>query len=449
MSNKNILLMIDNRKDEANFQSYFKASNCSIKIAKELNDFRHYIKNSIVDFVIIDSSVKNYGTELIKVIDTSKKPFVYLSEEDEDSFLPQKIQKPFSFSSIFEKIKEHIPQIEVDYKKGEDLLNSNLYSSIKIEDIINLKIAPFDYFLKINETKYLKIAKEGILVPTDVLNNVKSKGVYMIYCRKEEYAKYLDKMTQSSLNLNKMNLSKEVKMKFLSKTSDMIMDNIVADGISKEMFMSSKQILDASMSIISEKDDVFDLLKSLNDLDENSYRHTLAVAMYSILIGKQVRFETETTIFKISLGAMFSDLGLRTMPEDLVKKAHVWLEGEDLKIYKSHPTISGELLRKSKDIDSNIIDIVEQHHEYMDGTGYPKALSGNSIHPLARLVRVADEFCQLALKSDFNPYPDSPEIIIQNMYNSSRKKLDPKYILALGRIFNLDMEKYMIQKSAS
>lgn len=448
MNQKNILLVIDNRKDEINFQSYFKASNCSIKIAKEINDFRHYIKNALIDFVIIDSSMKIYGNELVKIIDSSKKPYVYLGENDQDLFLDKKISKPYSFSSVFEKLKESLPYIEINNEKGEEFLSTNQYNSIKIEDVINLKIAPFDYFLKINESKFLKIAKEGVMVPTELLSNIKNKGVYIIYCKREDYQKFLDKMTQSSLNLNKMNLPKEVKMKFLSKTSDMIMDNIISEGISKESFISSKQILDASMGIISENDDVFFLLKSLNDLDENSYRHTLAVAMYSILIAKQMRFETEATIFKITMGALFSDIGLKTLPDQVVKNAHVWINGEDLKIYKTHPTISAEFLRKSKDIDESVIQIVEQHHENLDGTGYPKGLTTQQISPLAKLVRVSEEFCQFALKSDFNPCPDSPEIIIENMINGSRKKLEPKFVLALGRVFNLNMEKYTSKLSA-
>lgn len=432
-----ILLFIDNKKEELNLCSYFRASSCTLRVAREMSDFRNYLKNQLIDFIIIDSSVNAYGVDLIKIMESIKTPYYYLAESPSDKFLPKIIQKPYAFSNIVNLIQDKIGLIDFDQKKGEQYFTEQQYTSVKIEEVINLKVAPFDYFVKINDSKYVRIAKEGMHVATQILTNVQGKGVHVIYSKKEDYRKYLEKMTQSSLNINKMNIPKEVKIRFLAKTSDLIFDQIVSEGVSREMFHSSKQVLDSSMELIMEDDNVFNLLKSLNDLDENSYRHSLGMAMYSVLIAKQLTWETENTIFKLSLGALFADIGLKTLPKNIIDNSKIWIDGPDLELYKKHPIFGANLLKQGKDIHQDIIDIVEQHHENCDGTGYPKQLSRTTIHPLAKLVRVADEFCEYALKTQSNPNPPAPKEIVQRLLSSSNKKFEYKYLVALAKVFNI------------
>lgn len=441
---KVILVFIDNKREEVNLCSYFKAADCSIKVVRELSDFRHAIRNQIIDFVLVDSSVKNVGAELPKILESVKANYFYLSDGPGDNFLPKVIQKPYAFSNIVTLMQEKIGSISFDSQKGDQYYTEGQYTSVKIDDLINLKVAPFDYFVKINESKFVRIAKDGLKVSTQILTNIQTKGVHVIFAKKDDYNKYLEKMTQSSLSINKMNIPKEVKMKFLAKTSDLIMEKIITDGVSSEMFHASKQVLDASMESIMQDDSVFSLLSTLNDLDPNSYRHSLGMAMYSVLIAKQMEWESENTIFKISLGALFADIGLKTFPPEILKKAQVWIDGADLELYKTHPAVGAALLRVNKDIHQDIIDIVMQHHENCDGTGYPQKLHRMAIHPLAKIVRVADEFCEIGLKTEANPSPPTAKEIVKRLIQSANKKFEYKYLEALAKVFNMDASTFTI-----
>ena len=439
---KVILLFIDNKREEMNLMSYFKASDCVLRIAREISDFRNFTKNNIINFVLVDSSVKTYGVELLKLLETTKLPYYYLSDSHTDNFLPKTIQKPYVFSNIVRLIQDEIGAFQFDSEKASSIFALDQFTSVKIEDVINLKVAPFDYFVKINDSKFVRIAKEGMQVATQILTNVQNKGVHVIFTKKDDYKKYLEKMTQSSLNINKMNIPKEIKMKFLSKTSDLILNQIVSEGVTPEMFLSSKQVLDSSMAIVMEDDNLSSMLNALNDLDENSYRHSLAMSIYSVLIAKQLTWETENTIFKISLGALFADIGTKTFSPELIAKSRVWLDGEDLELYKTHPTLGAKIIQGNKDIHQDIVDIVAQHHENGDGSGYPYQLSRHAIHPLAKLVRLADEFSELVLKTESNPNPPPPKDIIMRLMASADKKFEYQYLAALAKVFGLDPKSY-------
>jgi hypothetical protein len=434
---KTILVFTENKKEETNISNYFRASDCSIKVAKEMHDFRHFIKNNLIDFVLVDSSVEKYSSEIIKLLDSAKVGYAFLADDSSNSNLFTNVwKKPYSFRSLVSMMEEKIGEkLSLNEDQAEQYLNAVQYVSIKIEDVIHSKKAPYDYFVKINDTKYVRIAKEGNTVAVQILHNIQAKGVQIVYAKREDYAKYLDVRTQTAVN---MKVPKDVKMKFLTKTSELIMDQIYTDGVSKEMLFSSKQVLDSSMSLALEDDNMFNLISMLNDIDQSVYRHSLAVSIYSVLIAKQLNWETESTIFKLSLGAIFSDIGLRAINPEILKKSHTFLSEEESIEYQRHPILGADMMRGVLPGD-DIIDIIMQHHENCDGSGYPRGLNRNTIHPLAKVVRVAHEFCELALKTENNPSPEAPLFILSNLIMTASKKLDMGMMQALAKSHGLDL----------
>ncbi|MDN3685185.1 HD domain-containing phosphohydrolase [Vibrio sinaloensis] len=84
---------------------------------------------------------------------------------------------------------------------------------------------------------------------------------------------------------------------------------------------------------------------------------------------------------------------------------------------KSHSEIGSSIFFKDVDFPWPIIDIVEQHHERLDGSGYPKGLKGNQILMEARIVAVADTFDAMA--SD-RPYRKSVRGTSGDQYAQAR-----------------------------
>jgi len=68
--------------------------------------------------------------------------------------------------------------------------------------------------------------------------------------------------------------------------------------------------------------------------------------------------------------------------------------GEE-EIMRSHPVIGYELLKNIEDITPEILDGVRHHHEYLDGSGYPDALTAPEISDLVRLLTISDIFAAL------------------------------------------------------
>ena len=449
MEKRTILLFTDDKKEEVNLVNYFRASDRTIKVAREMADLRHYVKNTVIELVLIDSSMERFLNETLKILETVKIKFICLIDDKKNknilSQIPEdcQISKPYSFKTLVEMIsaKSSVP-VQYNPEEAAFYLEEAQYMKVKIEDVMKQQTSHFDVYVKINDKKYVKIIKIGQKISSDTLKNIANKGVNLVYANREDYSKYLDILTKSAVNIKTVaSIPKEKKIKFLSQTSSLIQDQIIADGVSKELFYQSKQVLDSSIEVATQDDNVFNMLSLLHEIDEATYRHSLAMSIYSVLIAKQFSWENEVNYFKISLGALFADIGLKGIDPKILQKANSFLNKEEASEYCKHPLIGSEIMRACPDIFQDVLDIIEQHHENNDGTGYPRKLNRNNIHPMAKIVRVAHEFAEMALKTEHNPNPDPPQVILQRLLTSGTKKLESSNIFALAQAHNIKINQ--------
>ncbi len=100
------------------------------------------------------------------------------------------------------------------------------------------------------------------------------------------------------------------------------------------------------------------------------------------------------------MGAMLHDIGKIAISTDILNKKSRLSDLEFAEI-KHHPEVSMERLRQAGCFSENIIDIADQHHERIDGSGYPGNLQGEQINFFARIVAIADVYDAL---TSMRPY---------------------------------------------
>lgn len=134
----------------------------------------------------------------------------------------------------------------------------------------------------------------------------------------------------------------------------------------------------------------------------NLFSHSVNVAIISLLIGIYLDYNREVLI-NLCVGALLHDIGKTLIDIDIINK-ETPLNYEEFEIVKSHCEKGYYYLYEKDYIHSDIKQIVLQHHERIDGLGYPKGLIGNQINILSKIVSVANTYDTLT--SD-NYYMDS------------------------------------------
>ncbi len=127
--------------------------------------------------------------------------------------------------------------------------------------------------------------------------------------------------------------------------------------------------------------------------------HSLLVKEVSVLVGRRMGF-SQNSLESIKYGAYLHDIGMVTPISNIAFENKVLTEREKLKL-KYHPIIGASLVSPITRLYPTIKDIVLQHHEFCDGTGYPYGLKCGNIIPEAQVVALAEVF--IGLISD-RPY---------------------------------------------
>ncbi len=118
-------------------------------------------------------------------------------------------------------------------------------------------------------------------------------------------------------------------------------------------------------------------------------RHTLAVTVWSGKIAQLLHLSARE-MGNVVYGAILHDIGKASLPENVASPKRKLTKGEET-LYRSH-VVSGLALLKDKTwIPKEVLLILAQHHERMDGSGFPMQTAGDKIHPLSRIVGLADD----------------------------------------------------------
>lgn len=175
------------------------------------------------------------------------------------------------------------------------------------------------------------------------------------------------------------------------------------------------------------------VLISLMTWDDLLYSHCLNVCVLGLNLMRTQGWE-HRQIDELSRAFLFYDIGMTAVPLSIDKKGEPLSEQERQWI-EAHPTVSVELLKKVPGMTPSILDIVLSHHENLDGTGYPRKLSGAQLSPGARLLRILDAYDAMT-SPRANRLALKPEQALAEMTHEMSEKLDQKilkeFIASLG-----------------
>jgi HD-GYP domain-containing protein (c-di-GMP phosphodiesterase class II) len=131
------------------------------------------------------------------------------------------------------------------------------------------------------------------------------------------------------------------------------------------------------------------LTSSITIRDAYTGEHSVRVAQFALLIGKQMRLSDEE-LEVIAYAAPMHDIGKIGIPDEILRKPGP-LTPDEFTVMKTHTTQGAKIVGMVPAL-SQAVPIVRSHHEHWDGKGYPDSLAGEEIPLLARVVALADCF---------------------------------------------------------
>lgn len=167
------------------------------------------------------------------------------------------------------------------------------------------------------------------------------------------------------------------------------------------------------------------ILDNVKGHDNYSYVHSLRVATLLSLFGHTIGLKGEDMSLLAS-GGLVHDIGKMKIPHEVLNKPGR-LDDDELKVMRSHVPKSVDYLKLCETLPKGVITIAEQHHEKLDGTGYPNGLKGTQLNELARMAAIVDIFSALTDRRVYKE-PMAPEDALALMSDRMASDIDQKLL---------------------
>ena len=173
----------------------------------------------------------------------------------------------------------------------------------------------------------------------------------------------------------------------------------------------------------------FDMVQNLRHYDDSTYAHSMNVGLLCNVFADWLELGEEEKK-TLTVAGILHDIGKTRVPLEIIQKP-ARLSEEEYQIIKKHTEYGFAILTENK-LDYHIRYTALQHHERMDGSGYPLGLAGNHIDEYARIVSIIDVYDAMTSPRVYRG-PTCPFDVIQIFEEEGFQKYDSRYILTFLR----------------
>jgi len=173
------------------------------------------------------------------------------------------------------------------------------------------------------------------------------------------------------------------------------------------------------------------LAQAIDARDHYTHSHSENVAKYAVAIAAEMGLSAKE-IETIREACELHDLG-KIGIEDTILSKPFSLTAQEWEQIKRHPAIGAQILEPLTFL-GEVIDLVRQHHEHLDGSGYPEGRKGEDILLGARIIHLADAYESMRSARSYRKVPLTKEEAIMEIKNNSGTQFDPKPVEAFLKI---------------
>lgn len=254
---------------------------------------------------------------------------------------------------------------------------------------------------------------ENVQLTVYMISTLKRVGVTMVYIKDPQF---------DDVELEEV-VSEETKRAVMGKMIETF------DAIRSGKDFHTKQLsitVDKLLEEIFENKDVLVQLTDIRSDDNYHYVHALNVCMMSVLVGLNCGFNAQQ-LKELAIGALLHDIGkIGLEPEEEAasgKKHHTWRGFEIIKSKHEFSLMSAH--------------VALQHHERVDGKGLPRGIDGDTIHPYAKIVAIANAYDNMVAPRSSSGKPIMPHEACERLMAMAGNELDRDYVIEFLKIVSV------------
>jgi HD-GYP domain-containing protein (c-di-GMP phosphodiesterase class II) len=265
-------------------------------------------------------------------------------------------------------------------------------------------VTSFDIYLQITRgarSRFVLFRTRNIPIAKQTIQSMLDNGVERLFILtedKREYHRYLERNLKYILRDESVAVEEKSKMAYTCATG--LVEELLEHPRSGEHIRRSKKMIANLADYLFSGAQTFFSLIATTSFDYYTYTHSVNVAIFGMALAQKLGVYTRQQIQTIGAGLIVHDIGKSAIDKRILNKRGR-LNSNEWSIMKQHPENGFRLLKDSRELSQEALTVVLDHHEKLDGSGYPRGLRGEAVHQYARIAALADIFDALTTRRPY------------------------------------------------
>ena len=250
------------------------------------------------------------------------------------------------------------------------------------------------------------LVAKGAILDEYVIDSMLKMGVMSVYIREGEEDEVEEEPEEicplARVNIDKLHTDDRSKVMLSNSVRKRVAEGIQyiynnAEG--SNLSSATDSISNDLMSAISNNDAVAIDINALKTSDEYTFKHSVDVATIAMILAKKQGL-SKKQIHEIGVAGLLHDVGKTKVPLEILNKPGR-LDDEEFNVMKQHPVFGYKMIKDNPDFSPEVAYAVLQHHEKIDGNGYPLSVNSSQITQYAKILSVADIYDALVTERPY------------------------------------------------
>lgn len=278
--------------------------------------------------------------------------------------------------------------------------------------------------LPIYNSDGVPLVQKGNKLDRKIIHKLMSYGVKEVYVEDEDFS------SEVIMDI----VSQQVRVEAIKTLKDWIF-NYNGNKLIKSVGNSSLDtLIEKILGELTENPEKCVKFLDIRTLDNFTYAHSVNVCILSLITGISLGYSAEE-LYILGLAALLHDVGKSLLPTEIVNNDREFSDYQ-LAIMQKHPLLGYQLLLEDSKLNPIIAEIVYQHHERFDGSGYPRHLRADNILKSANIIGVADVFDALTNNRQYRK-KYLPHEAMEYLYGAGNHLFDYEVIQAFVQLVAL------------
>ncbi len=234
--------------------------------------------------------------------------------------------------------------------------------------------------------------RAGAAISLPDLERMKQHGVFHLYVRAEDL-RSCERELENRLDaiLQSPHVEPADKADIVQTSATAVARDLVQTSVTHEGLERTTRVVDSMIGCVLTDPVVAGYLLKMAAHERNTASHMFMVSTLGVLLGVEVFGQHPETLRSIGFAGMLHDMGKLAIPSAILKKQGP-LTREELTLIQQHPIESVRLVADDPHVTPEVREIILQHHERIDGRGYPVGLMGCDLHLGSKLLAIVDSY---------------------------------------------------------